>query len=144
MKRIREFLRRLIDRRDARQHSPISIDDPSLQVVVRSFDETAAASAVLAGAADWQPERPAVLRHHLLLPDQQVEPARDVLAQDHWTLRPGAGAGDADQAAVVALRVQQLDALHCSQESSRMAGLAQRLGGHALGWDALQPSGTGD
>jgi hypothetical protein len=30
-------------------------------------------------------------------------------------------------------------ALHCAQERSRMAGLAQRLGGDALGWDALQP-----
>ena len=40
---------------------------------------------------------------------------------------------------VVLQRVQVLDALHCSQERSRMAGLAQRRGGLALGWDALQP-----
>jgi hypothetical protein len=38
-----------------------------------------------------------------------------------------------------AVRVQVLDALHCAQERSRMAGLAQRLGGDAPGWDALQP-----
>ena len=36
-------------------------------------------------------------------------------------------------------RVQILDALHCSQERSRMAGLAQRRGGVVAGWDALQP-----
>lgn len=42
-----------------------------------------------------------------------------------------------------ALRVAVLDGLRCSQESSRMAGLAQRLGGTSLGWDALQQdSGT--
>lgn len=40
---------------------------------------------------------------------------------------------------VVFERVQVLDALHCSQERSRMAGLAQRLGGSVAGWDALQP-----
>jgi hypothetical protein len=40
---------------------------------------------------------------------------------------------------VVLQRVQVLDALHCSQERSRMAGLAQRREGLALGWDALQP-----
>src|SRR3546814_14491837 len=37
---------------------------------------------------------------------------------------------------VVFERVQVLDALHCSQERSRMAGLAQRLGGSVAGWDA--------
>ncbi|GAA5058644.1 hypothetical protein GCM10023318_38200 [Nocardia callitridis] len=36
-------------------------------------------------------------------------------------------------------RVQILDALHCSQERSRMAGLAQRHDGTVDGWDALQP-----
>lgn len=37
-------------------------------------------------------------------------------------------------------RTQLLDALHCSQERSRMAALAQRLGGSVAGWDALQPA----
>ncbi len=51
---------------------------------------------------------------------------------------------DADGVATVLLeRVQLLDALHCSQERSRMAGLAQRLGGTALGWEGLQPPSAG-
>jgi hypothetical protein len=44
-----------------------------------------------------------------------------------------------DARVLVLQRVQVLDALHCSQERSRMAGLAQRRGGVALGWEALQP-----
>jgi hypothetical protein len=44
-----------------------------------------------------------------------------------------------DARLLVLQRVQVLDALHCSQERSRMAGLAQRRGGVALGWEALQP-----
>ncbi|MER7014307.1 hypothetical protein ABT324_23025 [Saccharopolyspora sp. NPDC000359] len=120
----------------------ISADDPDLRVVVIAYDETEAASAALARSDEWQPERPAVLRHHLALPDHSIESARGLLAADGWQLRPG-GRGAVDEAAgltaVVALRVQQLDALHCSQEGSRMAGLAQRHGGQAHGWDALQP-----
>lgn len=44
-----------------------------------------------------------------------------------------------DARVLVLQRVQVLDALHCSQERSRMAGLAQRRNGLALGWEALQP-----
>ncbi|RRO14981.1 hypothetical protein EIL87_19470 [Saccharopolyspora rhizosphaerae] len=119
----------------------ISIDDPDLRVVVWSYDDTEAASAALARATDWNPDDPAVLRHHLALPGDVVDTAAAVLAQDDWILRPG---GRADELSVsgltplVALRVQQLDALHCSQETSRMAGLAQRHGGETFGWDALQ------
>ncbi|MCP2165293.1 hypothetical protein LX83_002142 [Goodfellowiella coeruleoviolacea] len=50
-----------------------------------------------------------------------------------------AGAGGAGLVRVHALRVQRLDALSCAQERSRMAGLAQRLGGDSAGWDAMQP-----
>ncbi|WP_246155403.1 hypothetical protein [Saccharopolyspora hirsuta] len=128
--------------RRARRKPVISADDPELRVVVIAYDETEAASAALARADEWQPDRPAVLRHHLALPDHSVEAARGLLAADGWELRPGgrgASGGDAELTAVIALRVQQLDALHCSQESSRMAGLAQRHGGQVYGWDALQP-----
>ncbi|MFB9433405.1 hypothetical protein [Streptoalloteichus tenebrarius] len=57
------------------------------------------------------------------------------------------GAGETTGAAgdlvrLVAVRVQKLDALHCAQERSRMASLAQRLGGDASGWDALQLPGA--
>jgi hypothetical protein len=127
----------------ARRRPAISIDDPELEVVATAFDEAEGASSALARATRWQPELPAVLRHHLALPDRSIEPARGILAADGWELRPGGrGAEHAEPGltAVVALRVQQLDALHCSQESSRMAGLAQRHDGRSFGWDALQPA----
>jgi hypothetical protein len=120
----------------------ISVDDPELEVVATAFDETEAASAVLARSERWDPGLPAVLRHHLTLPDRSIETARGILDADGWELRPG-GKGterpEPGQTALIALRVQELDALRCSQESSRMAGLAQRHGGQAFGWDALQP-----
>ncbi|WP_371812907.1 hypothetical protein [Saccharopolyspora sp. ASAGF58] len=128
--------------RRARSRPVTSVDDPALEVVVTAFDETEAASAALARAERWQPELPAVLRHHLTLPECSIEAARTLLDADGWELRPG-GRGSELAApgltALVALRVQRLDALHCSQESSRMAGLAQRHGGQSFGWDALQP-----
>lgn len=129
--------------RRARSRPVISIDDPSLEIVVTAFDETEAASAVLARSARWHPGLPAVLRHHLALPEHSIESARALLDADGWSVRPG-GRGEEHAApglaALIALRVQQLDALHCSQESSRMAGLAQRHGGESFGWDALQPA----
>lgn len=131
-----------IGRRDRRK-PVISVDDHGLRVVVWSYDDTEAASAALARATDWTPEEPAVLRHHLALPSDLVDTAAALLRQDDWVLRPG---GRADELGVpgltplVALRVQRLDALHCSQETSRMAGLAQRHGGETFGWDALQPA----
>ncbi|MCI2421270.1 hypothetical protein MOQ72_27890 [Saccharopolyspora sp. K220] len=130
--------------RRARGKPAISVDDAELGVVVTAFDETEAASAAMARAELWQPEMPAVLRHHLALPERSIEAARSVLAADGWELRPGGrGAEHAapDLTALVALRVQRLDALHCSQEGSRMAGLAQRHGGQSFGWDALQRLG---
>ncbi|MGW1679000.1 hypothetical protein [Saccharopolyspora sp. NPDC002376] len=131
----------LAARRD--RHKPvISADDPALRVVVIAYDETEAASTALARADEWQPGLPAVLRHHLTLPDHTIEEARVLLAADGWELRPGgrgAEDGGPELTAMIALRVQELDALHCSQESSRMAGLAQRHGGQVHGWDALQP-----
>lgn len=121
-------------------------DDPELIVVVSAFDETEAASAVLARSQQWDPEAAAVLRHHLLLPPESISRAAELLEQDGWRLRPDPGDGPVPfgaepapgENALFAERVQKLDALHCSQESSRMAGLAQRLRGRAVGWVALQ------
>jgi hypothetical protein len=120
---------------------------------VEAFDETEAASATLARSPLWHPSSPAVLRHHLLLPANEREDSEHVLEEEGWAVRPG-GRGQEipsddsrrqgrDLLAVVALRVQHLDALRCSQESSRMAGLAQRGRGLSLGWDALQRQRTG-
>nr|WP_257233644.1 hypothetical protein [Halopolyspora algeriensis] len=144
---MRSVLARLGRRTRAGEPTTIDIDDPALRVVVEAFDETEAASAALARAARWQPERPAVLRHHLILPATAVEDAEDLLHEDGWTVRAShrdharaeTPNTSGDESTVIALRVQRLDALHCAQESARMAGLAQRFRGRALGWDAMQP-----
>lgn len=112
-------------------------DTPGLEIVAEAFDPAVADSAVLAGSPDWVSTAPAVLRHHLLLPPDRLTEAASILAQDGYELREQSV--DGDLARVLAVRVQVLDALHCAQERSRMAGLAQRLGGDALGWDAQQP-----
>nr|WP_206037932.1 hypothetical protein [Rhodococcus sp. HNM0569] len=117
--------------------------------------------------AGWVAAGDALLRHHLVLPAAAVDAAVALAAQDGYVLGDAAGyvlgdaagyvLGDADGdvtgdaareaapsavapnvRAVVLQRVQVLDALHCAQEKSRMAGLAQRHGGTARGWDALQ------
>jgi hypothetical protein len=80
------------------------------------------------------------LRHHLQLPRERFADAAGILAQDGWELREVRE--ESGGVLAQALRVQRLDALHCAQERARMAGLAQRLGGDSLGWDALQPPRT--
>ncbi|RKT82479.1 hypothetical protein SAMN05421805_12252 [Saccharopolyspora antimicrobica] len=142
MKGIRARWSARLAARRARRKPVISADDPALRVVVTAYDETEAASTALARADEWQSGLPAVLRHHLALPERSIESARGLLSADGWDLRPGgrgAERGGPGLTAMIALRVQELDALHCSQESSRMAGLAQRHGGQVYGWDALQP-----
>ncbi|MGI5501799.1 hypothetical protein [Lentzea sp. CA-135723] len=126
------LLGRLRDRLRRREEPSLSIDDPGLVVVAEAFDHAEADSAVLARSPQWRADDLAVLRHHLRIPADQVERARELLSPDGWTLV----AGDISHIS----RVQKLDALHCAQERSRMASLAQRLGGEALGWDALQPA----
>jgi len=125
------LLSRLRDRLRRRDEPSLSIDDPALVVVVEAFDIAEADSAALARSPQWRADEPAVLRHHLRIPPDQVERARELLTPDGWVII----AGDISHIS----RVQKLDALHCAQERSRMASLAQRLGGEALGWDALQP-----
>ncbi|HEV7974985.1 hypothetical protein [Amycolatopsis sp.] len=127
--RVRDLLRRP-------KAPELSVDDPALVVVAEAFDPAEADSAVLARSPSWVSDRQAVLRHHLLLPAGRTAEAARVLAQDGYVLREVRE--EATDILVHVSRVQLLDALHCAQERSRMAGLAQRLGGEALGWDALQ------
>lgn len=122
---------------------PLDPDRTDLVVVAASFDDAEACSTALergtAGEPALQPDEQVLLRHHLRLPDEFVTIAADIAAQDHYVLADVGPAVDG----VVELklqRVQVLDALHCSQERSRMAGLAQRHDGTVLGWDALQPA----
>ncbi|MFE4502317.1 hypothetical protein ACFRFQ_20905 [Rhodococcus sp. NPDC056743] len=127
--------------------------DPSrhdLEIVAEGFDDVESCSTALERGASveprWQPDSEAVLRHHLDLPAVALEDAESIVAQDGYrraSSAAGDGASDDDGTVrVVFERVQVLDALHCSQERSRMAGLAQRLGGSVAGWDALQPRGA--
>ncbi|MGW2664222.1 hypothetical protein ACWCW7_24940 [Nocardia tengchongensis] len=110
---------------------------PDLVVVASSFDDAEACSAALGKALDWTADRPVVLRHHLRLPAAQVNAVQVIAAQGGYDT---ASVTDADPVRLVLQRVQILDAVHCSQERSRMAGLAQRHDGDVLGWDALQPA----
>jgi hypothetical protein len=150
MERVR-WWRKLFGRR---REVPLDATRTDLVVVASSFDDAEACSRALERAAGsepgWIAEADAVLRHHLRVPADQVRNAVELAGQDHYSVAaPDAPALPEDPAgaepvaeelvALVLQRVQVLDALHCSQESSRMAGLAQRAGGRVLGWDALQP-----
>lgn len=116
-------------------------DDPSLVVVIEAFDAARADSSVLAEAAGRGVplDGPVLLRHHLVaLPDvAAVARAGELLAQDGYAVSaPRVGVRGLS---VFATRTQVVTALSASQERSRMAGLAQRLGGDVGGWDALAP-----
>ena len=134
------LLDRLLDLVKKREAPGLTADAPGLEIVAEAFDPVVADSAVLAGSPACVSTAPAVLRHHLLLPPDRVAEAASILAQDGYELREQGPSGELTR--VLAVRVQVLDALHCAQDRSRMAGLAQRLGGDALGWDALQPEPT--
>lgn len=112
-----------------------------LVVVASSFDDVEACSTALDRASELDREADAVLRHHLRLPAGQIEAACEIAGYDGYE-RAGAAAPAADLVPVILQRVQRLDPLTCSQERSRMAGLAQRHDGVADGWDALQPPRT--
>ncbi|MFI9403880.1 hypothetical protein [Nocardia sp. NPDC052316] len=120
--------------------APLDPSRADLVVVAASFDDAEACSAALARASALIPDAEAVLRHHLRIPPAQVDAVCAIAAQDGYAPAPRVGGPGTDALETVILqRVQVLDALHCSQERSRMAGLAQRHDGTADGWDALQP-----
>lgn len=132
--------------RRGRKPVPLDPGRDDLLVVASCFDDAEGCSTTLDRAAaenpPWLPEAAAVLRHHLRLPASAVAEAVSIAAQDGYHPRPVPDRPESDSAAPTELilqRVQILDVLHCSQERSRMAGLAQRLGGSVSGWDALQP-----
>jgi hypothetical protein len=121
--------------------------DPDLVVVVASFDDAEACSAALARGADpghspvpFAVDAPALFRHHLRLPAEQVPAVLALTAQSGYTRGVSTEVADESGTPLTLQRVQVLDAVHCSQERSRMASVAQRHGGTALGWDALQPA----
>ncbi|MBF6340222.1 hypothetical protein IU450_30675 [Nocardia abscessus] len=129
-------------RRLLRRDRPTTLDPDraDLIVVASCFDDAEACSTALARATGLTPDAPAVLRHHLRIPPQHVDTVCAIAAQDGYSPAPQVGGPAADALETVILqRMQLLDALHCAQERSRMAGLAQRHDGTADGWDALQP-----
>jgi len=134
------LLERLTPVRWRRTPESVALDpaDPTLVLLLRAPDAARADSAVLAEAAGRGIDLsvPVLVRHHLVrLPDASaVEQASRLLAQDGYRVLP---AQDGPPLAVLAVRTQLLTALSASQERSRMAGLAQRLGGDVAGWDAL-------
>jgi len=137
----------LFDRLRRRPVGPVVLApaDPLLMVLVEAFEAARADSCVLRDAAERGVDlsAPLLLRHHLVgLPDDAaVARAAELLGQDGYALAPHPGHPHPGHQhapiAVVATRTQVLTALSASQERSRMAGLAQRLGGDVAGWDAL-------
>ncbi|MBF6142641.1 hypothetical protein [Nocardia farcinica] len=124
--------------------APLDPDRTDLVVLTESFDDAEACSAALARATGLDAATPAVLRHHLRVPAGQVERVCAIAAQDGYS--PAAAPAGPGPDGLVPLRlhrVQPIDALHCSQERSRMAGLAQRHDGHADGWQVLAPAPPG-
>ncbi|NUU23749.1 MAG: hypothetical protein HOV68_19940 [Streptomycetaceae bacterium] len=125
---------RLFRRKRPETEEPL-VDDGSLVVVGESFDPARADSAVLAdlAAAGVVVEgRRLILRHVLRLPDDAAAAeAGRLLAPDGWTVAAG------PDGVTYADRVQHVTALDLARERTRMAGLAQRLGGDAEGWRLL-------
>ncbi|GGF29206.1 hypothetical protein [Williamsia phyllosphaerae] len=126
--------------------------DPDLIVVAESFDDSAASSAVLEDS-QWRSAEQAVVRHILTVPEGRVDEAVATAAQDGYErvdvsglsgVAQGAGVsgtgatGVAEHTLLGLARPQLVDALHCSQERSRMAGLGARHDGTVLGWQVLQ------
>ncbi|MGC5256848.1 hypothetical protein ACPXCG_10890 [Gordonia sp. DT218] len=123
--------------------APLGVDDADLIVVAESDDETVASSAVLDESA-WRAGDDVVLRHMLRVPAARADDAVATAALDGYQRldddalgRTVAGGAD-DTVVVVLARRQTLDAMHLSQERSRMAGLGARHGGTVLRWQVLQ------
>jgi hypothetical protein len=134
--------RRLVRRPTA----DITTEHPDLVPVAGSWDDAVAGSAVLDAAADFRPDAQAVLWHLLDLPAAGIESVLALVAQDGYTrvvipTVPEPPAGRLSFGPVAVARVQLVDALHIAQQRSRMASVAARHGGQALGWQVLQIPG---
>lgn len=139
-------VRRVLNRLTGRAGVDVDPDlaDPALVVVAQSFDDAAASSAVLADST-WQEAEQAVVMHFVAVPSGREDDVIETAAQDGYRrvdadeVPREAQAAAPDGSVVVALaRPQLLDALHLSQERSRMAGLGARHEGTVLGWQVRQ------
>ncbi len=146
-RRLVASMNRRLRKRDA---PALTVDDPDLRVVARTRDPAESATSVLENATALDRERPAVLRHRLVVPAGCENGASEALEADGWQVRvespgpqqePGAAVvGGTPGVTLLAHRVQHLSAVVCARENARMVSLAQRLGGRASGWEALQPA----
>ncbi|BAW05650.1 membrane protein [Nocardia seriolae] len=134
---MKSWWQRMVGRSAATELDPAR---PDLVVVASSFDDTEACSAALGKALEWTTDAPVVLRHHLRIPADRVNEVQVIAAQIGYDTASADTTGPAN---LVLRRVQVLDALHCSQERSRIAAIAHRHDGDVLGWDALQPAKPG-
>ncbi|GAA4388420.1 hypothetical protein [Tsukamurella soli] len=117
--------------------------DPDLVPVAESGDDSAASSAVLDAADLFDPRAQSVLWHLLALPPDTVDRVLELVAQDGYERRPLSADDRARECSagselVAVARVQTVDALHVSQERSRMAGVTARHGGAVALWRVLQ------
>ncbi|GCD96282.1 ribonuclease E inhibitor RraB [Embleya hyalina] len=132
------ILERFLRRRRA-EPVPALVDDGTLVVVGSCFDPARADSAVVARmrAAGVAVEAgPFVMRHLVTLPDHDaVAEATRILAADGWAVT--VVAADERPLRVRIARQQVLTGLEPARERTRMAGLAQRLGGDAEGYEVL-------
>lgn len=138
----------------ARATTDLTIGDPDLVPVASSRDDAAASSAVLGAAERFDPQAQAALWHLLELPVGAVAEVLALVRQDRYErleyspeARPadggpaagtGSGTATGERELVAVARVQLVDAMHLSQERSRMASVAARHGGDALQWRVLQ------
>ncbi|MEE3852411.1 hypothetical protein VZC37_18875 [Gordonia sp. LSe1-13] len=140
---------RLRERVIGRRHQDALDTDAAELVVVAESDDDAAASSVVLDRSSWRPEDEVVLRHVLRLPASRLDDAVATAALDGYTSvvvdqrttdtnAEPTGDGESGLVVVHLARVQMLDAVHLSQERSRMASLGSRHRGVVLRWQVLQ------
>ena len=120
-------------------------------VVVAGSDDDAIASSTALEASSWRAGEEVVLRHDLEVPADRLGDAAAVAALDGYEVVDDDRWGSPPQPVddrlevLVLARVQLLDAMHLSQERSRMASLGSRHDGIARRWSVLQrpPGGAG-
>lgn len=128
-------------RRSREDLGPPLADDGSLSVLGASFDPSRSDSAVVTelSEAGLDLERRLLVRHHLRLPGPDaVAEARRVLADEGYAVA-AEPPPPAEQWQARASRAERVSGLSLARERTRMAGLAQRLGGDATGWDLCGP-----
>ncbi|WP_151901782.1 hypothetical protein [Tsukamurella tyrosinosolvens] len=135
----RTRLGRLLGHLSTRTVEELTPGHPGLVPVAESGDDAAASSSVLDAAEGFDPDAQSVLLHVLEVPPAEVDEVLRLVGQDRYERVAAGGApGLPGMETVAVARVQRVDALHVSQERSRMAGVTARHGGSAVLWQVLQ------